>query len=81
MPPGFLNCICDGCIRNIADAITLCGGTVYTLQYIVYSEIGRLFTFRVSDEVLEELRMVMARCMNTYVDRRMNSLEILDALI
>lgn len=73
--------ICGGCIRNVADAITLCGGTVYTLQYIVYSEIGRLFTFRVTDEVLEELRMVMARCMNTYVDKRMNSLEILDALI
>lgn len=73
--------ICNSCKKDVGDAISLCGSTVYTLQYIVYSDIAKLFSFKVSDEVLEELRMVMARCMNTYVDRRMKSLEILDALM
>lgn len=73
--------VCDGCRDGIKDTITICQSTLYTLQYIVCTDIGKLFTFKVSPEVLSELRMVMARCMNTYIDRRMNSLEILDALM
>jgi len=30
--------------------------------------------------VLTEMKMVMARCMHAYVDKKMNSLEILDVL-
>ena len=73
--------VCTDCSPHVKDTIALCGSTLYTLQYIVCTEIGKLFTFKVSDEVLSELRMVMARCMNTYIDKQMNSLEILDALI
>ena len=56
------------------------GSTLYALQYILYSDIKNLFTFVVSDEVLTEMKMVMARCMHAYVDKKMNSLEILDVL-
>ena len=62
------------------DVMEINGSTLYALQYIVYSDIKNLFTFVVSDEVLTEMKMVMARCMHAYVDKKMNSLEILDVL-
>lgn len=72
--------VCAECMHTATDVISINQSTVYTLQYVVCSEISKLFKFRVSDEVLSELRMVMARCMNSYVDKRMNSLEILDSI-
>lgn len=72
--------LCSECAKASKDVIEIDKSTLYTLQYIVYADIGKLYTFRVSDEVLQELKMVMARCMHAYVDRTMNSLEILDVL-
>ncbi len=71
---------CSGCRNTAKDVIDICGSTLYTLQYIVCTEIGKLFSFTVSPEVLTELRMVLRRCMDAYVDRHMNSLDILDGL-
>lgn len=73
--------LCEKCEKKSDDIIDLSQSTLYTLQYIVCTDIGKLFTFTVSEEVLTELKMVIARCMNSYVDRRMKSLEILDSLM
>ncbi len=72
--------LCSGCRRNAGDVIDICGSTLYTLQFIVCTDIGRLFSFTVSEEVLAELGMVLRRCMRTYVEKRMNSLDILESL-
>lgn len=72
--------VCRECMDCAGDVIELSESTVYTLQYVVCTDIGKLFTFTVSGEVLNELRMVMARCMNSYVDRKMKSLEILEEM-
>ena len=72
--------LCSDCAKVSKDVITIDKSTLYTLQYIVYADIGKLYSFKVSDEVLLELKMVMARCMHAYIDRTMNSLEILDVL-
>ncbi len=72
--------VCAECMNTVPDVIALNQSTLYTLQYVVCARLDRLFCFQVSDEVLSELRMVMARCMHAYVDRRMNSLEILDSI-
>lgn len=72
--------LCQECFQTAKDVINICGSTLYALQFIVYTDIGRLFSFTVSPEVLAELRMVLRRCMSAYVDRRMNSLDILDGL-
>lgn len=73
--------LCRECRKTAKDVIDICGSTLYALQFIVYTEIGRLFSFTVSPEVLAELRMVLRRCMGAYVDRRMNSLDILEGLL
>ncbi len=73
--------LCDECRGVAKDVIDINQSTLYALQYIVYADISRLYTFTVSNEVMAELKMVMARCMHAYVERRMNSLEILDTLL
>lgn len=70
--------LCDACAKQSKDVINICQSTLYTLQYILCTDVRKLFSFTVSDEVLRELKMVLARCMHAYVDRKMNSLEILD---
>ena len=72
--------LCCDCAKVSKDVITINESTLYTLQYIVCTDIRKLYNFKVSDEVLAELKMVLARCMHNYVERRMNSLEILDVL-
>ena len=72
--------MCEDCKKISKDVISINESTLYTLQYIVYTDIAKLYTFTVSEEVMVELKMVMARCMHAYVDRKMNSLEILDVL-
>lgn len=73
--------ICENCKNSAKDMILIHESTLYTLQYIVYSEIGKLYTFAVSEEVILELKMVLARCMHAYVDKKIKSLEILEHFI
>lgn len=50
---------------------------VYTMQYIISTPVEKLYTFTVSDEVLENLKNIIERYRNQYIDRRFKSLEIL----
>jgi DNA repair protein RecO (recombination protein O) len=72
--------LCKDCERTVKDGISLNPSTLYALQYVVYADFKDLYTFTVTEEVLAELKMVMARCIHNYIDRRMNSLDILDVL-
>ncbi len=55
--------------------------TVYALNYIVESSIEKLFTFTVSDKVLEELKRLAGMYCDKAFDREFKSLEILLGLI
>lgn len=70
--------ICEECKGIAPDGIWVSDSTAYTLQYIVTSSIEKLYTFAVSDEVLEQLRRIMKQYMDTHVDKRFKSLEILE---
>lgn len=54
--------------------------TVYTLQYIAASSIEKLYTFTVTDKVLEQLKDVSAKYMKRFVGRDFKSLEVLKTL-
>ena len=60
------------------DGIRISGSTLYALQFIVSSSIEKLYTFTVSDEVLDELRRVLGQYVGMYVDKHFKSLEILE---
>lgn len=71
---------CGECVRNAPDSIEISQSTLYALQYIVTTPIAKLFTFTVTDEVLAELRMVMGRIALLTMDKKLNSLEMLELM-
>ena len=70
--------LCPECRKEAADARKLAESTVYTMQYIISSTIGKLYTFSVSEEVLRQLQQVVKEYMNAYVNHSFKSLKILD---
>ena len=74
----FHGTLCSHCQNE--DKIELSTSTIYAMQYIISSGIGKLFTFSVSEEVMIELSMVLNRFMVVYVDKKFNSLELLELL-
>ena len=49
----------------------------YTLQYILSSRVEKLYTFTVSDEVLEELQHFMKRYLARYMPHRFKTLDFI----
>lgn len=72
--------VCSECDGDIIDGIAIDSSTLYTLQYIESSSIEKLYTFTVKDEVLEKLELIMKRYINIYIDKKFNSLEMLEVL-
>ena len=54
--------------------------TLYALRYITESPIERLYTFTVTDRVLEELKAVAEQYMKRFVGHEFKSLEVLRTL-
>lgn len=52
----------------------------YTVSYIMQSSIEKLFTFTVKEDVLKEIASMADSYRRKYLDRKFNSLEILDTL-
>lgn len=58
------------------------GGTAkYTLHFIAQTPVEKLYSFTVSEEVLGELRFVMRRYRERYMEGRFKSLEVLESLL
>jgi len=73
--------LCSECDKGVYDGICLHPSTLYAMQYIIGTPVEKLYTFNVTDEVLEELEFVTRKYMDTYVDKNFKSLEILEQLI
>lgn len=54
--------------------------TIYALNYIAASSIEKLYTFTVTDKVLQELKQVAEDYRKRFTDRKFKSLEILETL-
>lgn len=57
--------------------ISISPAAIYTMQYIISTPIETIYTFTVSDDVLNNLKSIIERYRNQYIDRRFKSLEIL----
>lgn len=71
--------VCGGC-RGGEEGAPLSPSALYTLQFITGSPVERLYTFKVSQEVLRELQSVLDRLLEVCVDREFKSLGILETL-
>lgn len=72
---------CEECKNRISDGIEIDTSTVYTMQFIISSNIEKLYTFLVKDTVLEELEFVMRRYLNIHIEKEFNSLKILNTML
>lgn len=55
--------------------------TLYALQYVVASPVEKLYTFLLTEEVMEEFGHVVTWLRERYVERRFKSLEILETCV
>lgn len=55
--------------------------TVYTLEYIAFSSVEKLYTFRVTDKVYQEMAHIIDDFMEKHIDREFRSLEILNIMM
>ena len=72
--------VCRECKAKAKDGLIMNPSTVYAMQYIISTPVEKLYTIAVSGEVLAELRMVMDRWRERYLDKTMKSLEILESV-
>ena len=61
--------------------LDICESTLYTLQYIAASSIEKLYTFNVSQQVLGELRFVLHRYRERYMEGHFKSLDVLETCV
>ena len=55
--------------------------TLYALQYVTCSAVEKLYTFTLTDEVLEEFRKVVSSLRQQYAEQTFKSLEILETCL
>ncbi len=72
---------CNKCENIAGNGVDILQSTVYTLQYIVSSELNRLYTFSVTDEVLLELKMILKKLRKLNIDVIIKSEELLSLAI
>jgi DNA repair protein RecO (recombination protein O) len=72
--------LCDSCRGYDKSAISINTSTLYTMQYIISKEIEKLYTFKVTDEVLRELQRCVKRYLDRYIDHEFKSLEVFQVL-
>ena len=70
----------DAYYFSLANVDTLSEKEQQKLYKEIASTIEKLYTFNVTEKVLNELGRVMERLMEVYVDKRFKSLEILETL-
>ena len=78
--PSRSGMICNHCLADGGRLLSLSSSTLYTIQYIITSSIEKLYTFKVSREVLRELQRIMESYIKERIDRPFKSLEILEIM-
>lgn len=69
--------LCSACKRYDNSAIHINTSTLYTMQYIISREIEKLYTFKVTDLVLAELKKCIKQYIDRYIEHEFKSLEML----
>ena len=73
--------ICETCGGRAADRRVLNASTLYAMQFIAATPPEKIYSFTLSEEVLQELSGVTEKYLGAYVKRRFKSLEILEQML
>ena len=71
--------LCDACGQEAED-IYVDESTLYTMQYILSADITKLYTFAVSEEVLQRLEQILNRYLTIQIPHKFQSLDILKTI-
>ncbi|NLZ82673.1 MAG: hypothetical protein GX915_03300, partial [Clostridiales bacterium] len=69
--------LCENCYSHDKQAIALDTSTLFTMQYIISKDIEKLYTFRVTNKVLNELTRIIKEYINGFMDHEFKTLEML----
>jgi DNA repair protein RecO (recombination protein O) len=72
--------LCEACKGYDRNAFRINTSTLYAMQYIISKEIEKLYTFKVTDEVLGELQRCIKLHLGHYIDHEFKALEMLRTL-
>lgn len=72
--------VCSNCHKNMIKSVPVSESTLYAMQYIITSPLEKLYTFKVTNEVMEELKTCIGDYANIYFEKRMKSLDLLEKL-
>lgn len=74
-------CICNECKCDTKDYIELDNSTIYALQYVISSDVSKLYTFKLSDKVFNEFMFIISNFSKKCIDKKFNTLDILDGIV
>lgn len=72
--------LCESCRKQAHDVRRISEAALYAMQYIVSVPLGKLYTFRVTEEVLRELEGYIHLYTSKNTDRRFKTLDILQMM-
>lgn len=72
--------LCQDCARHVRDARRIRSGVRYTMQFIAAAPLGKLYNFRISEELLRELESVVHAYVENNTDRHFKTLDILEMM-
>lgn len=73
--------VCSECCESVADFVSMDSSAIYALQFIINTPVEKLFTFNVTDKVLEQMNKVIKYYIDKSIDRPLRSLVFLQELI
>lgn len=77
--PSFGGLLCKKCCTIHSNIFqTISPATLYAIQFIVLTPIEKLYTFKVTEEVLKELQKAVKAYIKTYINYEFKSLEMLN---
>ena len=72
--------LCENCKGQGYEGFRIRPDTIYTLQFIVATNIEKLFSFTLSKEVMYELKRCIDSYRKIYIDQEMKTLKFLETL-
>ncbi|TCT15660.1 DNA replication and repair protein RecO [Natranaerovirga pectinivora] len=75
---GGLFCLEHG--KVIKDKIMISESTRYTMQYILASPIEKLYKFKITEDILKELEMVLKKYIDVHINYSFKTLNFIDKL-
>ncbi len=72
--------LCNKCLVSEEKVVKISSGTVYTLKYIVSSDINNLFKFKLSEDVLRELIQVTDLFMSYHINIDFKSKQMIKSI-